>query len=416
MKIYAGITKIDPEQRMVFGYASTEALDFQNEIVRREAIEDALPAYMKFANIREMHQPSAVGTAKNATMDDKGLYLAVKVVDDRAWLKVKEGVYHGFSIGGSVKSRDSEDKRIITAVELNEISLVDRPANPEALIDVFKIARPNVAKAKLEIQASRARLTALIAKAKQDTTAKGMYEVAELSRVLSMLNYLAEASEYEEVREKDTASTIPARLNDALAMVGDILRDMVDEEVGELVDDEPDILEMAVTLGGLAKAGARHSKADKARLQAIHDHSASMGADCSNSTEKLSMEKEELKKLTDANAASLTKLGEISDVLKVQNDTLGKLADVQKAQAASIDAILKTVGEHSTAIKKFGDALVPTTISTRAIDKTQDSDADAARKRREADEKPTTDPKEMMKRAQRKPMNIDPLSRMQQSA
>ena len=70
MKLYADITKVDEEQRMVFGYASTAALDSQGEIVLPSAIEKALPDYMRFANIREMHSSSAVGTAQVATMDE----------------------------------------------------------------------------------------------------------------------------------------------------------------------------------------------------------------------------------------------------------------------------------------------------------------------------------------------------------
>ena len=139
MKIFVPIAKLDDEQRMVYGYATTEALDAQGEIIKREAIEAALPHYMRFANIREMHQLSAVGVAQEAELDEKGLYLKAKVVDDEAWAKVKEGVYKGFSIGGRITERDRLDKKLITGVELNEISLVDRPANPEALIDAYKV-------------------------------------------------------------------------------------------------------------------------------------------------------------------------------------------------------------------------------------------------------------------------------------
>lgn len=145
MKLYAPITKLDDEQRMVFGYASTEALDSQGEIIRREAIEAALPDYMRFANIREMHQPSAIGVAKAADVDEKGLYLAAKVVDGDAWAKVKEGVYKGFSIGGRVVARDPANRRIVTGLDLTEISLVDRPANPEAVIDLYKAAEDEAA-------------------------------------------------------------------------------------------------------------------------------------------------------------------------------------------------------------------------------------------------------------------------------
>jgi phage head maturation protease len=138
MKFYAKITKIDEAEQMVFGYASTEALDSQGEIVKREALEAALPDYMRFGNIREMHQPSAVGVATEAGLDETGLHLAAKIVDPTAWEKVVQGVYKGFSIGGRVVSRDHVQKHVITGVKLSEISLVDRPANPEAVFTMYK--------------------------------------------------------------------------------------------------------------------------------------------------------------------------------------------------------------------------------------------------------------------------------------
>ena len=48
------------------------------------------------------------------------------------------GVYKGFSIGGSVVERDRAQKHVITGVKLSEISLVDRPANPEAVFTMYK--------------------------------------------------------------------------------------------------------------------------------------------------------------------------------------------------------------------------------------------------------------------------------------
>src|SRR5262249_282154 len=106
------------EQRMAYGYASAAALDSQGEVVRKEALAAALPDYMRFANIREMHQPSAIGVAKEAAIDEKGLWLGAKVVDDEAWKKVVEGVYKGFSIGGFVTSRDPGDPTVITGIDL----------------------------------------------------------------------------------------------------------------------------------------------------------------------------------------------------------------------------------------------------------------------------------------------------------
>src|ERR1700681_4190282 len=100
MRFYGNIQKVDTEQRMVFGYASTEASDMHGETVLKSAIEAALADYLEFANIREMHQLSAVGTTEEASVDDKGLYIAARIVDDVAWGKVTSGVYKGFSIGG----------------------------------------------------------------------------------------------------------------------------------------------------------------------------------------------------------------------------------------------------------------------------------------------------------------------------
>jgi phage head maturation protease len=138
MRFYWPIAKVDAAQRMVWGYASTEAADEQGETITRRALAAALDDYMRFANIREMHQPSAVGIAKEAELDDKGLYLGAKIVDDEAWAKIVEGVYKGFSIGGRVTARDPADRTIITGVRLTEISVVDRPANPEAVFDCWK--------------------------------------------------------------------------------------------------------------------------------------------------------------------------------------------------------------------------------------------------------------------------------------
>ena len=52
MRFYWPIAKLDHEQRMVWGYASTEAEDEQGEIVSRDALAAALADYMRFANIR----------------------------------------------------------------------------------------------------------------------------------------------------------------------------------------------------------------------------------------------------------------------------------------------------------------------------------------------------------------------------
>jgi phage head maturation protease len=133
---YLPFTKTDDEARMVYGYCTSEALDSQGEIVKKGAIQKAWDHYMEYANVREMHQPSAVGVTKEYSHDDQGTWIGVYVADDRAWKFVKEGVYKGFSIGGRVTKKN---KNIIESIVLAEISLVDRPANPDAKFSVVKV-------------------------------------------------------------------------------------------------------------------------------------------------------------------------------------------------------------------------------------------------------------------------------------
>ena len=74
--IFAKIEKFNDEQQIVEGYASTEALDSDGEIITIEALKNALSDYMLFPSIREMHQAMAAGVTKAAFVDDKGLYIS----------------------------------------------------------------------------------------------------------------------------------------------------------------------------------------------------------------------------------------------------------------------------------------------------------------------------------------------------
>lgn len=136
INLYVPFQKSDDEKRMVYGYCTSEALDSQGEVVKRSAIEKAWADYMEYANVREMHGPSAAGVVKEYSHDTEGTFIGVKVVDDNAWKKVKEGVYKGFSIGGRVTKKKAN---LIEGIILSEISLVDRPANPDAKFTSYKM-------------------------------------------------------------------------------------------------------------------------------------------------------------------------------------------------------------------------------------------------------------------------------------
>jgi len=142
MRLYAQIEKTEKQNDgslKVWGYASTDATDSDGEIITAEAMKAALPDYLRFGAVREMHQPIAAGTAIEAeVLPDGRTWFGAHVVDPVAVKKIEAGVYKGFSIGGKVTGRDSLRKHIVTGLRLLEVSLVDRPANPEAVFTMFK--------------------------------------------------------------------------------------------------------------------------------------------------------------------------------------------------------------------------------------------------------------------------------------
>ena len=156
--------KVDKERRIVSGFASLDNLDKQMDIVTSEA---SMKAFAKFrGNIREMHQPSAVGKMVSFKEDkyfdpeSKKFYTGVfvsayvsKGAQD-AWEKVLDGTYTGFSIGGRMNKWDDgyDEKsdstiRIIKDYDLVELSLVDSPANQFAnIMSVEKVDGVDIVK------------------------------------------------------------------------------------------------------------------------------------------------------------------------------------------------------------------------------------------------------------------------------
>ncbi|HWZ65627.1 MAG TPA: HK97 family phage prohead protease [Patescibacteria group bacterium] len=146
------ISKVDEEQRTVWGYGTVEELDKQGEIVDYEASKKAFADWP--GNIREMHDPTrAIGKKIEVSFDDanKGVWVGAKISrsadGDNAWQKIKEGVLTGFSIGGKVinfakeVTKDASGEREvnrITDYALSELSIVDNPAAPSATLQVVK--------------------------------------------------------------------------------------------------------------------------------------------------------------------------------------------------------------------------------------------------------------------------------------
>ena len=319
-KLYAEIAKMEAQDDgtvKVWGYASSEAVDSDGEIIAAEAMKAAIPDYMKFGAVREMHGSNAAGTAIEINVEDDGrTFFGAHIVDPVAVTKVKTGVYKGFSIGGSVTARDELNKSQITGLKLTEISLVDRPANPDAVFTCFKADKPKddeeagkeeekpadkadetpaddaekadgdkkadeeddkkdeaEKSANVELSESEiAILKAVLAKAekpKDEPVAKSIYQVKSLTDVLISLKWLIDDANYGSV-DKD----ITAQIKESAASLAESLKALTASEADKLVDglsakaDKSDDLAKAESVDELAKAQDALKKSNDALAKA----------------------------------------------------------------------------------------------------------------------------------------------------
>jgi hypothetical protein len=158
-KIFLPITKIDVPKRLVYGTLASETADKAGERMHygtskphfekwTKEFEDATahlgPEGRSAGNLRSMHKPKPAGKFTKLGFDDDGRKIdaVAKVTDDDEWRNCLEGVYTGFSIGGSYvgdlwKDADNPGVKWYTAAPV-EGSLVDNPANPDAHFSLIK--------------------------------------------------------------------------------------------------------------------------------------------------------------------------------------------------------------------------------------------------------------------------------------
>ena len=146
--------KVDEERRIVSGFATLDNVDRHRDIVDTDASIKAFEAFR--GNLREMHQPIAVGKVMNFREEQffdkstgqtyRGVFVDTYVSKGAqdTWEKVLDGTLSGFSIGGNITKVDQVQKgddivRVIKEYELVELSLVDSPANQ--LANIFAIQK-----------------------------------------------------------------------------------------------------------------------------------------------------------------------------------------------------------------------------------------------------------------------------------
>jgi hypothetical protein len=144
---YAQITKSEKQEDgtlKVYGKATDDSLDIDSQICDPTWLASAMPDWFESGgNIREQHSNIAAGVATEYEMKGAEHFITALVVDPVSVKKVETGVLKGFSIGirspRIVRDTKAANGRIIDG-QIVEVSLVDRPANPNAKLMLAKAA------------------------------------------------------------------------------------------------------------------------------------------------------------------------------------------------------------------------------------------------------------------------------------
>ena len=128
---------------LVFGKATGPDLDLDSQICDADWLKSAMPLWFQTgANIREQHSSIAAGVGLELASEGDDWFLKSEVVDPLTAKKVEKGVLKGYSIGikGAkvIKDASAPGGRIV-AGSIVEVSLVDRPANPTATVQIAKM-------------------------------------------------------------------------------------------------------------------------------------------------------------------------------------------------------------------------------------------------------------------------------------
>lgn len=142
---YARIIKAEKQADgtlKVYGKATDDSIDIDKQICDPSWLKRAMPDWFTSGgNIREQHSNIAAGVATDYEEKEDGHYITALVVDPTSVKKVETGVLKGFSIGirGPRVIRDNKAAggRIVDG-QIVEVSIVDRPANPNAKLTIAK--------------------------------------------------------------------------------------------------------------------------------------------------------------------------------------------------------------------------------------------------------------------------------------
>jgi hypothetical protein len=150
---FAPITKTAEQgdgSLLVYGKATDDSLDLDEQRCDAAWLKTAMPQWFDSGrgvggNIREQHRAdSAIGKAIEHEAAEDGHYITARIVDPLAIAKTRAGIFTGFSIGirkPKIVKSDLARNGLIKGGTITEVSLVDRPANSNAILTLCKSAK-----------------------------------------------------------------------------------------------------------------------------------------------------------------------------------------------------------------------------------------------------------------------------------
>lgn len=390
--------KVDQTNRLVSGFATLDNVDTQGDIVLADASKKAFERAR--GNLREMHQPLAVGRIVDFREDEfydaesnsfyRGVYVTARVSAgaEDTWQKVLDGTLSGFSIGGNIIEATNEFNkdsgatiRIIKDYDLVELSLVDNPANQ--LANVFSIQKS----------------------ASGSVTVKGMVVDTVIENVFYCINdreiqskaaesatCLECGSKMENIGWFEAGTDRAEKVNDVVAKF--LSQNAADEnsETGEGGVD------MAKSENTDETVQTGHEAGDETEVPtpAVPADDEAVEVDETEGTEAEEETAEDVEEVADEEEVISKKIDELKDAVhesleKSRNDTAEQVAALEKKIDEINDSFTKKASELESKLGEFGDKLETAKSRLAAFEKSLEviNSSEAFRKSVDSDDEPT---------------------------
>ena len=242
---YATILKQEKQEDgtlKVYGKATDDSVDIDSQICDETWLQQAMPQWFETGgNIREQHSNIAAGVATDYELKSDGHYITAHVVDPVSVKKVEAGVLKGFSIGirspRIIRDNKAANGRIVDG-QIVEVSLVDRPANPNAKLMLAKAAdNGDLEMVKQVSIPTPASIAPVLNKFNENHDEGGRFASSDNSGITNAKNSLSQATRIVNRINENSPESRAAKTNAKLSL--DEARRRIDEAQNHAANSKP---------------------------------------------------------------------------------------------------------------------------------------------------------------------------------